>query len=126
MRENEIQFSAITLATGNMACACDFYQRIGFHFKYGGPEKAFTSLAFGAGQSLNLISTKIEPDKQFHPGWWGRVIFYVPDVDAFYKQVTGAGIIPPAAPEDGPWGERFFHVTDPDQHELSFATPLNQ
>jgi uncharacterized glyoxalase superfamily protein PhnB len=24
------------------------------------------------------------------------------------------------------WGERFFHVTDPDGHELSFAWPLKR
>ena len=24
-------------------------------------------------------------------------------------------------PQDAPWGERIFHMTDPDGHELSFA-----
>jgi hypothetical protein len=28
------------------------------------------------------------------------------------------------APRDAEWGERFFHLTDPDGHELSFAWPL--
>jgi len=28
------------------------------------------------------------------------------------------------SPKDAPWGERFFHVTDPDGHEISFAEPL--
>jgi len=28
------------------------------------------------------------------------------------------------SPRDAAWGERFFHVTDPDGHELSFAEPL--
>jgi uncharacterized glyoxalase superfamily protein PhnB len=27
-------------------------------------------------------------------------------------------------PRDAQWGERFFHVTDPDGHEISFAWPL--
>jgi uncharacterized glyoxalase superfamily protein PhnB len=27
-------------------------------------------------------------------------------------------------PADAPWGERYFHVRDPDGHELSFARPL--
>jgi uncharacterized glyoxalase superfamily protein PhnB len=27
-------------------------------------------------------------------------------------------------PRDAEWGERFFHLTDPDGHELSFAWPL--
>ena len=25
---------------------------------------------------------------------------------------------------DAEWGERFFHLTDPDGHELSFAWPM--
>jgi hypothetical protein len=31
---------------------------------------------------------------------------------------------PDTAPRDAEWGERFFHLTDPDGHELSFAWPL--
>src|ERR1700737_4496053 len=27
-------------------------------------------------------------------------------------------------PHDAEWGERFFHLIDPDGHELSFARPL--
>jgi uncharacterized glyoxalase superfamily protein PhnB len=25
------------------------------------------------------------------------------------------------SPTDAPWGERYFHLRDPDGHELSFA-----
>jgi hypothetical protein len=32
-----------------------------------------------------------------------------------------AGYRPDTAPRDAEWGERFFHLTDPDGHELSFA-----
>jgi uncharacterized glyoxalase superfamily protein PhnB len=28
------------------------------------------------------------------------------------------------APSDAPWGERYFHIRDPDGHELSFARRL--
>jgi len=52
------------------------------------------------------------------------VIFYVSDVDALYARALGAGLRPQAPPRDAPWGERFFHITDPDGHELSFAHPL--
>ena len=31
---------------------------------------------------------------------------------------------PQFAPRDAPWNERYFHLTDPDGHELSFARPL--
>jgi hypothetical protein len=34
------------------------------------------------------------------------------------------GYHPDTAPHDAEWGERFFHITDPDGHELSFAWPL--
>ena len=31
---------------------------------------------------------------------------------------------PDFAPRDAVWGERYFHITDPDGHELSFARRL--
>jgi uncharacterized glyoxalase superfamily protein PhnB len=52
------------------------------------------------------------------------MIFYVSDVDALYQQAVARGLNPDAAPEDAGWGERYFHLTDPDGHELSFARPL--
>ena len=32
--------------------------------------------------------------------------------------------VSPAPPRDAEWGERYFHILDPDGHELSFARPL--
>jgi uncharacterized glyoxalase superfamily protein PhnB len=52
------------------------------------------------------------------------VIFYVADVDALYDRALGAGYQPATVPRDAEWGERFFHLIDPDGHELSFARPL--
>ncbi|CAH2928011.1 MAG: Lactoylglutathione lyase and related lyases [uncultured Paraburkholderia sp.] len=106
--------SAITLATGDMRQAVRFYQALGFPLKFGGEEAAFTSFAFG-GTYLNLIA-----DPRAPVNWWGRVIVYVSDVDAIYRKALAAGL----APSDAPWGERYFHLTDPDGHELSFAKPL--
>jgi len=88
--------SAITLATHDMARAVGFYRMLGFDVIYGGDYAAFTS--FRAGTSyLNLIAQPAE-----------RPIRHRPDT----------------APRDAEWGERFFHLTDPDGHELSFAKPL--
>ena len=42
-----------------------------------------------------------------------------------YAQTVGAGYQPDTAPRDAQWGERYFHVTDPDGHELSFARPCH-
>jgi hypothetical protein len=53
--------------------------------------------------------------------WWGRVIFYVANVDELYYRALAAGCWPTTAPRDAEWGERFFHLVDPDGHELSFA-----
>jgi uncharacterized glyoxalase superfamily protein PhnB len=58
--------------------------------------------------------------------WWGRVIFYHSDVDGLYARLVAAGYLIEAPPRDAEWGERFFHVTDPDGHELSFAWPLKR
>jgi catechol 2,3-dioxygenase-like lactoylglutathione lyase family enzyme len=109
--------SAITLATHDMARAVPFYQALGFPLKFGGLQETFTSFAFGE-SFLNLIADPRPVN------WWGRVIIYVSDVDAIYQKALAAGLRPEFAPSDAPWGERYFHITDPDGHELSFARPL--
>ena len=45
-------------------------------------------------------------------------------VDDVYRRVVARGLRPEAPPADAPWGERFFHILDPDGHELSVAQPL--
>ncbi|SAL11130.1 VOC family protein [Caballeronia telluris] len=110
--------SAITLVTRDMQRAVRFYQTLGMTLLYGGPQEAFTSFAIG-GAFLNLIAEAHEP-----VSGWGRVIIYVSDVDALYRKLMAAGIKPSFAPRDAPWNERYFHVSDPDGHELSFARPL--
>lgn len=111
--------SAITLGTHDMAAAVSFYERLGFRCKFGGPEAEFTSFFFGSG-FLNLVA---QPgDRRW--AWWGRVVMHVDDVDAVYERALGEGLHPHAPPRDAEWQERYFHITDPDGHELSFATPL--
>ena len=109
--------SAVTLATHDMARAVRFYRELGFDVLHGGA--SFTSFRAGTGY-LNLI---LQPADR-HWSWWGRAIFYVSDVDAFYANVVAKGYQPETAPRDADWGERFFHLVDPDGHELSFARPL--
>jgi len=112
--------SAVSLATHDMTRAVRFYRALGFTVRYGGEASSFTS--FHAGSCyLNLIAQRAA--RQW--SWWGRVIFYVTKVDAFYVRAVTAGLQPDSAPQDAAWGERFFHLTDPDGHELSFATPLS-
>jgi len=111
--------SAITVATHDMARAITFYEALGFVLKSGGREAAFTSFHAGAGY-LNL--TKVATGIQW--SWWGRAIFHVADVDAQYTRACTRGLVPAFAPRDAPWGERYFHIVDPDGHELSFAQTL--
>ena len=111
--------SAVTLATHNMQRAVRFYCGLGFTVRFGGERSRFTTLHVGATR-LNLIA---EPDDR-EWSWWGRLIFHVEDVDAFYDRVVALGLAPEHPPRDAEWGERYFHLTDTDGHQLSFATPL--
>ena len=111
--------SAVTLATHVMARSVEFYTSLGFELRYGGPEAGFSSFALGNG-CLNLIAQAAERPLS----WWGRVILYVSDVDALYDHTLRMGLSPQAPPRDAVWAERYFHLTDPDGHELSFARRL--
>ncbi len=111
--------SAVTLATHDMARALRFYLALGFPLRYGGESAQFSS--FSAGNAcLNLIAEGT--DRAW--SWWGRVIFYVSDVDALYRHAVDQGLQPDFSPRDATWNERYFHISDPDGHELSFAKPL--
>ena len=111
--------SAVTLATQSMAKSFEFYRSLGFELASGGPHAEFTTFRVG-GQYLNIIVAAGEP------GWWGRVIFWVANVDEIYRRATEAGWLPEAPPRDAEWGERYFHLRDPDGHELSFARRLTE
>lgn len=111
--------SAVTLTTGDMARAVDFYEALGFERIYGGAEADFSSYRAGSGY-LNL-ALRAQPARF---AVWGRAIFYVDDVDAMYARAVAAGFTPEFAPRDARWGERYFHLRDPDGHELSFARPI--
>lgn len=111
--------SAVTLAVQDMARAVAFYRNIGFSMLYGGDKASFTSFRLG-NTFLNLI---LAPTYQGR--WWGRVIFRVDDADAFYDALRSQGLNP-EPPRDAEWGERYFHIKDPDGHELSFAELLRK
>jgi catechol 2,3-dioxygenase-like lactoylglutathione lyase family enzyme len=109
--------SAVTLAVQDMGRSVAFYQAIGLDILYGGAQATFTSFRLGD-TFLNLILTP--PYAGF---WWGRLIFRVEKVDELHAAFTAKGM-QAEPPRDGPWGERYFHLKDPDGHELSFAQLL--
>ncbi len=113
--------SAVTLAVHDMARSLDFYQgKVGLELLYGGDTASFSSFRVGDGY-LNLI---LAPDGGW--SWWGRIILHVDDVDALYHRLVEEGLVPSTVPADAPWGERYFHINDPDSHEISFAKRLER
>ena len=73
--------SAITLATHDMARAVRFYSALGFELIRGGEDTPFTSFRAGTG----YLNPTLQPERE-HRVWWGRVIFYVSDVDALVHE----------------------------------------
>jgi catechol 2,3-dioxygenase-like lactoylglutathione lyase family enzyme len=112
------RISAVTIKVRDMAKSLEFYNEIlGLEVIYGGKQSYFSSLGTWGDVILNLEHGAVVTD-------WGRIIFYVADVDEFWTYLKGKRFDPPQ-PRDAAWGERYFHFYDPDGHELSFATPIN-
>ena len=113
------KISAVTFRVLNMKASVRFYKDVlGMEVLYGGEDAPFASLRANDGSApiLNLEQGRSVTG-------WGRMIFYVADVDAFWEHLRGKGL-QPESPRDAPWGERYFHMPDPDGHELSFACPI--
>ena len=111
--------SGVTLSVSDMARSVRFYRDIlELNMLYGGENTSFTSFDID-GTFLNLqlrLKTEVE---------WGRLILYCQDVDKVYSHLLKEGYNPPV-PKDASWNERYFHLKDPDGHEISFAQPLKQ
>jgi uncharacterized glyoxalase superfamily protein PhnB len=62
---------------------------------------------------------------------FGRITFHTEDVDGLYSRFKNYVSIAELVsfenePTDALWGERFFHIRDPDGYKLSFATPTSR
>ena len=109
----------VGLIARDAAALAEFYRDVlGMELLHGGEDAGFSSLRASDAESaiLNLEQGHIVPR-------WGRLIFHVSDVDAFWTHLKERGFHP-EIPRDASWGERYFHMLDPDGHELSFARPL--
>jgi catechol 2,3-dioxygenase-like lactoylglutathione lyase family enzyme len=113
------KISAVTFRVVNMTQSVRFYRDVlGMELLYGGEGTEFSSLRAKDTQSAILNLEQGKPVTR-----WGRLIFYVTDVDALWNHLKDRGF-DPEIPRDASWGERYFHMPDPDGHELSFARPL--
>jgi len=68
---------------------------------------------------------------EFKTEKFGRIIIFSEDVDKLYDFFKNDSTISKIIeiedkPKDSNWGERYFHVFDPDGHELSFAQPIKK
>ena len=113
------RISAVTFRVSNMKASVQFYRDVlGMEVLYGGEGAFFSSLRAGEADSAILNLEHCEP-----VNGWGRLIFHVADVDALWRRFNDLGF-EPEKPQNASWGERYFHLLDPDGHELSFARPL--
>jgi catechol 2,3-dioxygenase-like lactoylglutathione lyase family enzyme len=127
-----LRISAVTLLVKDMHKSYCFYSKVpGFHISY------FTDkfITFTLGRNherethLNLELKKcdgIQSGEEIH---FGRIIFYVDNVDAlhsyFKSEVNILKLITiEKEPENAAWGERYFHIRDPDGYQISFAEPI--
>jgi catechol 2,3-dioxygenase-like lactoylglutathione lyase family enzyme len=113
------KISAITLRVLNMKASVQFYRSVlGMELLYGGERSSFSSLRANDSEAaiLNLEQGDSVPQ-------WGRLVFHVTDVDSLWPYLWEKGFNR-EVPRDASWGERYFHMLDPDGHELSFARPI--
>lgn len=129
-----------------MEKSCSLYSKIpGFRLTYGGEASdSFTTFELGEGTkaTMYLNLERIEDDKgsfdfskkpnlgktRVGEGF-GRVIFHTENVDKLYSymkqdEYISKSIVFENEPTNAPWGERFFHIREPNGYQLSFAKPL--
>jgi catechol 2,3-dioxygenase-like lactoylglutathione lyase family enzyme len=132
------KISAVTLIIKNMKRSCNFYSEIpGFKLVYGGsPDDTFTTYEIGdvPKMYLNLelnITNNCHTDNERKIQRFGRIIFHTEDVDKLYSYFkSNIGISTVISfenePTDAVWGERYFHIREPDGYQLSFAKPFDK
>jgi catechol 2,3-dioxygenase-like lactoylglutathione lyase family enzyme len=143
------RISAITLKVKDMEKSCSLYSKIpGFRLTYGGkPSDRFTTFEIGNGSkattylNLELIEeqndssdfykkSNLEKMRMKVNEDFGRIIFHTENVDKLYScmkhdEYISKSILFENEPTNAPWGERFFHIREPNGYQLSFAQPLS-
>lgn len=132
------QISAVTLMVKNMEKSCNFYSRIpGFRLVYGGTTAdSFSTFEVGKNSDTYLNLELRKDDASSHENWKQgrdlvRIIFHSEDVDKLYSYLQNDANFSKLVsfenkPIDASWGERFFHIQDPDGYQLSFAKPIRK
>ncbi len=122
-----------------MERSCNFYSQVpGFKLVYGGSSDAtFTTYEIGEyvpKMCLNLELSTIDnnhTDDERKRQQFGRIIFHTEDVDKLYSYFKSNERISDLIslenePINAAWGERYFHIREPDGYQLSFAKPIDK
>jgi catechol 2,3-dioxygenase-like lactoylglutathione lyase family enzyme len=92
------KISAITFRVLNMKASVQFYRNVlGMELLYGGEQASFSSL-----RANNSESAILNLERGDTVSRWGRLIFHVTDVDAFWTHLKGRGFNP-EFPRDASW-----------------------
>jgi catechol 2,3-dioxygenase-like lactoylglutathione lyase family enzyme len=138
------KISAVTLIIDNMERSCRFYSQIpGFKLVYGGSsDDRFTTFEIGeenvTKMCLNLELSITNNNREHHHTtyddrkqrqYFGRIIFHTENVDRLYSYFKNNDYISNLIsfenePTNAAWGERYFHIREPDGYQLSFAQPI--
>ncbi len=126
------KISAVTLKIHNMKKEWEFYSRVpGLTSTYGGPESRFTSFEMKdeINNSITYLNLEFTNASTTINKNFGRIVIYSDNVDNLYNYFKDdkniASIITiKNKPRDGEWGERYFHILDPEKYELSFAQKI--
>lgn len=108
---------AVILASGAMSEAMTFSTPLGFTLVDASPPARFRTLPAGDA----LINRAPAPHVKLT--WWGRTMVRVDNVETLDAMAVAQGWTPSAL-RHGSWGERSFHRTELNGHELSFAQRL--
>jgi catechol 2,3-dioxygenase-like lactoylglutathione lyase family enzyme len=133
------KISAVTLIIENMKRSCRFYSQIpGFKLVYGGSsDDTFTTFEIEQEHiskmclnlELSITNNNNRHNHQRKRKNFGRIIFYTEDVDSLYSYFRSNKNISNLIsfenqPTNAAWGERYFHIREPDGYQLSFAKPI--
>lgn len=116
------EINAITFHCSDMERSLAFYLLLGGEVVHGGPNASFSTIRLDGTE--NFVNLQQRDGFAQPSGGWGRIILHVVDPDSIHRRALEAGLHPEMAPSDAPWGERYFHLRDPDGNEISLAKRL--
>jgi catechol 2,3-dioxygenase-like lactoylglutathione lyase family enzyme len=121
--------SAVTLLIKDMNKSCRFYSTVpGFTVSYSSDRFTTFTLNQNTDKKIHL-NLELELNNNIDGNQvkdFGRIIFHTDNVDDLYSYLKSDVIISnlitiETEPKDALWGERYFHIRDPDGYQISFA-----